>query len=169
MKAQHFQLVVTILLGPLLGLALTGCGPREKPLPPEVITALQLRYNENDAKGAAELFTEDGAVMTEFGDTIRGKTAIYDFLRNDLDRRLQYWTTSESSLATGDYGYDFGTLRIRDTAKGQDLETVKYMTLYRKVDGSWKIYRNIFNTSSLAACTSVQVTTPEESANSKTP
>lgn len=165
MKAQRFQLIVMVLAG----LALVGCGPREKPLPPDVITALQLHYNENDAKGAAELFTEDGAVMTEFGDTIRGKAAIYDFLRNDLDRRLQYWTTSEGSSSTGNAGYDFGTLRIRDTVKGQDLETVKYMTLYRKVDGSWKIYRNIYNTNSLAACASVQVTPADVSGDTKTP
>ncbi len=165
MKAQRFQLIVMVLAG----LALVGCGPREKPLPPDVITALQLRYNENDAKGAAELFTDDAAIMTEFGDTVRGKEAIYDYLRNDLDKRMQYWTTSESSSTTGNTGYDFGTLRIRDTVKGQDLETVKYMTLYRKVDGAWKIYRNIYNSNSLAVCTSVQVTPADANGDIKTP
>lgn len=165
MKTHGFSLLVMVLLG----VALAACGPREHPLPPDVVTSLQSRYNENDPHGAAELFTEDGAIMSEFGDTVRGKVAIQEFLKGELDKRLQYWITSEHSSSTGDFGYDHGTMRVRDTAKGQDLENAKYMTLYRKVDGSWKIYRTIYNTNSLAVCTSVQVTPPDPTGDSTTP
>lgn len=165
MKTQRFPLIVMVVMG----VALTACGPREKPLPNNVITALQSRYNENDPAGASELFTEDGAVMTEFGETVRGKQAIKDFFATELDKRLQYWVTSEGSSSVGSFGYDQGGLRIRDTVKGQDLENAKYMTLFRKVDGSWKIYRTIYNTNSLDVCTSVRVTPVNEAEENKAP
>jgi ketosteroid isomerase-like protein len=158
MKAQRIQWIIVVLLGiAFIGILLTGCTPREQPLPPDTIAALQSRYNANDANGAAELFVDDGVIMSEFGDAVRGKAAIRDFLHTELDKRLQYWVTSEGSSSVGNFGYDFGSMRIRDTAKGQDLENAKYMTLYRKVGGAWKIQRTIYNTNSLAVCTSVQV------------
>ena len=158
MKTQRVHLITVVLLGMLL----SACGTREQALPADVINGLQLHYNQNDPVGAAELFTDDGAVMSEFGDTLRGKTAIADYLREDLKKQLQYWLTSEGSAISGDIAYDYGTLRIRDTSRGLDLESAKYMTIYKKVGNTWKIYRSIYNTNSLSSCASVQIEAGEE-------
>jgi ketosteroid isomerase-like protein len=170
MKSQRVQMIIVVLLGmAFIGVLLTACTPREKPLPNDVVTALQSRYNANDPNGAANLFTDDGVIMTEFGESIRGKAAIQEFLRVELDKRLQYWVTSEGNTTVGNSGYDFGTMRIRDTLQGQDLENAKYMTLYRKDGGSWKIYRTIYNSNSLSVCTSVQVVPADIDGAAKTP
>lgn len=158
MKRRRTYLINTVLLALVLG----GCGVREHHLDDDVIHALQLRYNLNDAAGAAELFTDDGAIMSEFGETVQGKAAITAHLQSELKKQLQFWLTSEGNEISGDIAYDFGTLRIRDTNRGVDLSNAKYMVIYKKVNGKWKIYRNIYNTNSLAeSCASIQITPGE--------
>lgn len=150
MKAPCLPLISVVLLGT----ALTACSPREQALPDTVISSLQTSFNENDPAGATELFTDDGAIMAEFGEVVRGKEAIRKFLGSELNKRLQYWITSEGSSTTGNVGYDTGSMRIRDTSKGVDLSNGKYVTIYRKENGNWKIYRTIYNSNSTAICNS---------------
>ena len=153
MKAQRVHLITMVLLGMIL----VGCGPRQKALPNDVINGLQLHYNENDPAGAAALFTDDGAIMSEFGETVRGKTAINNFLKSELKKQLQYWVTSEGNAISGNIAYDHGSMRIRDTSSNRDRETAKYVTIFKKVNGTWKIYRTIYNTDSPSTCASVQI------------
>ncbi len=153
MKAQRIHLIAVVLLGT----ALAGCGSRDQALPQDVLTALQSHYNSSDAKGAAELFTDDGAIMQEFAPPVRGKAAIVEFLQGDLQKQLQYWISSEGSMSSGDLAYDQGSYRVRDINRVRDLESGKYVIIYKKVNGRWKIFRNIYNTDSLKICESVQV------------
>ena len=150
MKAPRIQMITVVLLG----MVLAACGPREETLPDDVINALQVHFNQNDPAAATELFANDGAIMAEFGEVVRGKEAIKRFLNAELNRRLQYWITSEGSSVTGNVGYDLGNMRIRDTSKGVDLSDGKYMTIYHKENGVWKIYRTIYNSNSTAICDS---------------
>lgn len=155
MKRRRIHLINIVLLA----LAITGCKEQEpQHLSDDVIHAMQLHFNQNDPVGTAELFTDDGAIMSEFGETVQGKPAIANYLQGEIKKQLQYWLTSEGNEVSGNIAYDFGTLRIRDTNRGVDLESAKYMVIYKKVNGEWKIYRNIYNTNSLAACASVQIT-----------
>jgi ketosteroid isomerase-like protein len=163
MKAQSMQLIGIVLCG----VALAACDPREHELPSELIYALQTHYNSNDPERAAELFTEDGAIMTEFGDTVHGQAAIIDFLQGEIDKRLQYWVTSEESGVSGGLGYDVGSMRVRDINRARDLEMAKYITLSRMVGSEWKIYRTIYNTNSLSGCASVQVAPMGDGAESR--
>ncbi len=151
MKAPSVQKITVVLLG----MVLAACGsPREEALPNDVITSLQVQFNQNDPAAAAELFTDDGAIMAEFGEVVRGKEEIRKFLNAELNKRQQYWITSENSAVTGNVGYDIGNMRIRDTTKGVDLSSGKYMTIYHKENGAWKIYRTIYNSNSTAICDS---------------
>ena len=150
MKAPSILKITVVLLG----MALAACGAREQNLPSYVITGLQEQFNQNDPAAAAELFTEDGAIMAEFGEVVRGREEIRKFLNVELNKRLQYWITSESSAVTGDVAYDIGNMRIRDTSKGVDLSNGKYMSIYHKENGAWKIYRTIYNSNSTAICDS---------------
>lgn len=153
MNAPAISSLSTVLLCALLA----ACHPAEKPLPPDVLAAVSLHYNQNDPAGAADLFTDNGVIMSEFGDNVQGKEGLVAFFKSELNKNLQYWPTSEHSGAVGDLGYDYGTLRVHDTVSRTDKQTLKYMSLYRKVGGSWKIERTIFNTDSPLACSSVQV------------
>lgn len=152
MKAKRIQLIAVVLLGT----ALSACGAREQPLPEDVRIALQTHYNSADAEGAAELFTNDGALMREFGPPVRGKEAITQYLQVDLKKQLQYWLSSEGSAVSGNIAYDQGNYRVRDINKLRDLETGKYVSIYKKDDGKWKIFRVIYNSDSESRCPVVQ-------------
>lgn len=148
MKAQRIHLIALVLLGSTL----VGCGPREEPLPENVITALQTRYNSSDPKGAAELFTDDGAILQEFAPPVRGKAAITYYLQEGLQKKLQYWVSSEGSMASGNIAYDQGNYRVRNINEMRDVESGKYIIIYKKINGQWKIFRDIYNTNALKVC-----------------
>ena len=152
MKAQRVHWIAVVLLG----MAISACGPTEQELPKDIILAMQTHYNDNDAEGAANLYTDDGAIMQEFARPIHGKAAILDFLHDNLRKQLQYWITSEGSMASGNIGYDQGSYRVRDINQVKDMESGKYVIIYKKVHGEWKIYRNIYNTDSLKLCAFAQ-------------
>lgn len=148
MKAQCIHLVALVLLGGTLA----GCGPREESLPNEVITAMQTHYNSRDAKGAAELFADDGAILLEFAPPVRGKAAIAHFFEESLQKQLQYWISSEGSVASGNIAYDHGSYRVRNINEMRDIESGKYVIIFKKINGQWKIFRDIYNTNSLKVC-----------------
>lgn len=148
MKAQCVHLVALVLLGGTLA----GCGPREESLPEDVITAMQTHYNSRDPKGAAELFTDDGAILQEFAPPVRGKAAIANFLEESVQKQLQYWISSEGSVASGNIAYDQGSYRVRNINEMRDVESGKYIILFKKINGQWKIFRDIYNTNAVQVC-----------------
>jgi ketosteroid isomerase-like protein len=148
MKAPCIHLIVLILLGSTLA----GCGPREQSLPENVITALQTHYNSRDPKGAAELFTDDGAILRESAPPVRGKAAIANFLQVELKNQLQYWISSEGNVVSGNIAYDQGNYRVRNINQMRDIESGKYVTIFKKINGQWKIFRAINNTNSPKTC-----------------
>ena len=129
----------------VLVLAISGCVGREETLPPDVITALRTTFNAGDSVAAAELFTDDGAMLPRFGVPVKGKVAIKHYMDKTLRRQLQFWINSETSTASGDLAYDEGTYKIRDMRRNEDLDTGKYVNVFKRVNGTWKIYRSIFS------------------------
>ena len=66
------------------------------------------------------------------------------------------WTpTSASVSASGDLGYTVGTYT---TSAGASAEKGKYLTIWRKHDGSWKVVEDIFNTDSAGPATAPPTT-----------
>jgi uncharacterized protein (TIGR02246 family) len=128
-------------------LIISGCSQHEETLPPNVITSLRTTCNAGDATAAAELFTEDGAMLPRFGAPVKGKAAMKKFMEKTLRRQLQFWINSETSTVSGDLAYDEGTYRIRDIRRNEDLDAGKYINIFKRVNGEWKIYRSIFSAS----------------------
>lgn len=121
----------------------------------EEIVALNKQYTEEwveqDAEGVASFYTCDAKSMGPGMDVIHGKEAITDFLkvlfgmgvaRIDLDTKdISTMGASEDTL------YEKGYYTLSD-AKGGVFDYGKYIYLWKRVDGQWKIYVDIFNTNS---------------------
>ncbi|MFT3928869.1 MAG: nuclear transport factor 2 family protein [Spongiibacteraceae bacterium] len=131
-------------------LSLTACVPQDKAQPSEVTTALRTTLNSGDAGAASELFTDDGEMLAGFSTPVKGKAAIKLYMEKSLRRQLQFWINSENSTMSGDLAYDEGNYRIRDIARNEDLDTGKYMNVFKRVDGKWKIYRSIFSPNAIS-------------------
>lgn len=131
-------------------LSLTACAPQDKAQPSEVTAALRTTLNSGDASAAADLFTEDGEMLAGFSTPVKGKAAIKLYMEKSLRRQLQFWINSENSTMSGDLAYDEGSYRIRDIGRNEDLDTGRYMNVFKRVNGKWLIYRSIFSPNTIS-------------------
>lgn len=143
MKTRYFPLSVFFVVA----IVISGCVRHEETLPPEVVTSLRTTFNAGDSTAASELFTDDGAMLPRFGTHVTGKAAIKKYMDQTLRSQLQFWINSESSTVSGDLAYDEGTYQIRDIRRNADLDAGKYVNVFKRVNGKWKIYRSIFSSS----------------------
>lgn len=115
---------------------------------------LQLIRNK-DAVGVAQLYAEDGVVMPANENAAHGRQAIGQwwgrwFRVPDYD--LSFQTDQLIVSASGDLALDRGTYRFRATLpEGPVNDTGKYVVVWRKTGGDWKVVADIFNSDLPAA------------------
>ena len=139
---------------------LAGCEKPQQSLPHTATSALETAYNRTDAEACAEVFTEDGAVLPDNAPILNGKAAIGEYFKENVNRNLTYDTQSTMSAVSGDLAFEQGTYRVRNIEQGRDVEMGKYLNIFKRVNGEWKIYRNIWNTD--AAMPAAAVSPAEE-------
>lgn len=123
---------------------LSGCH-REETLPRHVSSALTEAYNKDDPRACTALYADDGAILPQGAATVIGKAAILKLFQSRITPHLQYATSSTVSGDGGEYGFDQGTYVIRNVEQGRDVEFGKYINIFRKVNGKWKIFRTMWN------------------------
>ena len=98
-----------------------------------------------------DLWVEDGVQLPPGNPPVVGKEAIYDRISDDLAtfEYSEFVINNEDVEVNGDLAFARGNYVVTLAAKaGGDPISVdgKYMTIMRQQpDGSWKIYRDIFN------------------------
>ena len=146
MKTMYFPLSVFFAV---FLVVISGCARHEETLPPEVITGLRTTLNAGDSGAASELFADDGEMSPRFDTPLKGKVAIKQYMDKILRRNMQFWINSESSIVSGDLAYDEGDYRVRDIRRNEDLDAGRYVNIFKRVNGTWKIYRSIFSSTSV--------------------
>lgn len=144
-------------------LLLAACGARERTLPKEVSYALTAAYNKDDAAACTDLYSNDGAILPQSAPTVIGRAAILALFQSRIRSSLQYATDSTVSGVGGDFAFDQGTYVIRNVQLGKDIEFGKYINIFKKVDGAWKIYRTMWNTDKPAVGAAPMQSAPVES------
>ena len=104
-------------------------------------------FNAEDADALATLFAEDGVMLPPNAAAIFGRDAIRashleEFASADVAIELE----DLEITVEGDLGYKAGRYRVR-TTDDQLIDRGKYIEIWRKVDGQWKIHRDIWNSS----------------------
>jgi ketosteroid isomerase-like protein len=104
--------------------------------------------------GAADAFrqymAEDAVQMPNGSYPVFGRDAIYEWMRGDDDVYTLSWQPIDAAVAaSGDMGWTLGDWKF--TGKNIDGEDVtvygKYVNVWKKVDGQWKVMIDIGNTS----------------------
>lgn len=108
--------------------------------------AWQTAYNAGDAAAVAALYTEDGKVMAPGNATVSGRTAIQAFFAKDLTGGAKNALTLEEVFGGGDFAIEVGSF-VATGADGAHLDHGMFTTVYKKVGGEWKIYRDTWNSS----------------------
>jgi uncharacterized protein (TIGR02246 family) len=137
-------------------LLLAGCSTR-KEADAEAVAAVNeiwnqysSSFNSGDIDRWLSLWTDDGIQMPPDSPPIVGKEQIRTRNKAVLDRfTFDLNITNEEVRVAGEWAFSRGIFKATLRPKGGGKITLvdgKYMTiLQRQADGSWKVYRDIFN------------------------
>jgi ketosteroid isomerase-like protein len=106
----------------------------------------QSAYDAKDAAAIAVIYAENGAVMPPNSESVSGRAAIGDFFAGFYATGLGVEIQDAEAYAHGDVGYKVGTYIISD-ADGATVDEGKYVEIWRHIDGTWQMHRDIFNSS----------------------
>lgn len=108
-----------------------------------------------DAAAIAQLYAEDGAVMPTNEKAALGRESIEQWWNSSMQMPgydLTFETDQLLVSQAGDMALDRGTYRFAATPPGGAIDdSGKYVVVWRKVDGEWKVAADIFNSDGPAA------------------
>jgi uncharacterized protein (TIGR02246 family) len=130
---------------PLPALAQAGAGSLRAQIG-KLGQAWQNAYNAGDAAAVTALYTTDAKLMVPGAETGSGPKAIQKLIAADIALGGKLALTTEDVVGFGDYALETGGW-VATSPDGKHLDHGPYVTLYKKADGGWKIYRDIWNSS----------------------
>ena len=104
----------------------------------------QSAYDAKDAALITEIYAENGALMPPNSESANGRAAIEDFFAGFHASGMGVEIQDTEVYAHGDVGYKVGTYTVSD-ADGATVDEGKYVEIWRYIDGTWQMHRDIFN------------------------
>ena len=138
--------------------ALTACAPQAEKqkvdlkTEEQAIRSLSMKWLEldkaYDAAGQAALFADDGVALRENEEPAVGPTAIQNLCIRFYEQNpkvIPNWGTDRVEIAvSGDLAVEYGSWTGTDFGPtGTEEDHGKYITVYRKVNGIWKVAADI--------------------------
>ena len=103
-------------------------------------------FNAGDAAAIAALYTEDAIILPPGGEMMKGKSAIQAFWKGATeqlgDGKL---TTVDVKPLGNEAAREFGTFTFRTKGAQPQEITGKYVVVWEKVGGDWKLATDIWN------------------------
>ncbi len=116
----------------------------------EFIAAL----NGGDAAGIAALYTEDAILLPPNSEMLEGREAVQAFWQGGMDMGIKEGKLeTEVVEAQGNAAYEVGkyTLIIEPPGGPTITDKGKYLVVWKRQEGSWKLHADMWNTSLPAA------------------
>jgi len=108
--------------------------------------AWEKAYNAGDAAAVAALYTPDAQLMVPAAEPGSGPKAVQTLIAGDIALGGKLTLKTGDVVAFGDYALETGSW-VANSPDGKHLDHGPYLTLYKKADGGWKIYRDMWNSS----------------------
>jgi len=103
----------------------------------------------HDALFIASLYTKNGQLMPVGSEAIEGHAKIAKFWQSVFDAGVTGLTLETLEVSTmGDTAAEIGKVQLKDKT-GKVIDTGKYVVVWKRVDGIWKLHRDIW-TSNMA-------------------
>jgi len=105
-------------------------------------------WNAGNAAAIAGLYADDAKLMAPGAEPAAGRAAIQAALTAALQAAGGSQMTIQSTevMESGDMAVEVGTF-TETAADGSHLDHGKYLAVWKKVDGKWMLYRDIWNSS----------------------
>ena len=111
--------------------------------------------SKKDAAGIGQLYAEDGVALPPNFKAVVGREAISQWWASQMktpDFTMTFGTDQLVLSTAGDMALDRGWYRFSAQGpSGPIKDTGKYVVVWRKIDGEWKVAADIFNTDLSAA------------------
>lgn len=104
----------------------------------------------HDASGFADAFADDGRLMFPYAPTAEGRDDIRTKTEEDFGApgfEVEWSTESVDVAESGDMAYSFGRYNLgMETPDGPMEDEGKFLTVWKKVDGEWKVAADMIAT-----------------------
>ncbi len=103
-------------------------------------------FRKRDANGIAALYAIGAKVLPPRADLVEGRDAIRQLWQRPMDAGLEEVALETLEVETqGDTSIEVGKYVMR--AGGQVADRGKYVVVWKKENGAWKLHRDIWNSS----------------------
>lgn len=144
-----------------------GCAKDDDRLPQAVTTAVSRSFNQGDALRAAANYAADAEILPPRNPVIQGRPAIAAFFQANIDKYISFGNDTTWSAVRGDMAVEQGVYNIRNVRVGQDVETGKYIRIWKRSNNTWMLYRDMFSPDSAIA--EAVLVTPEDTTPADNP
>jgi uncharacterized protein (TIGR02246 family) len=105
-------------------------------------------WNAGDAAALTALYAEDAVVMAQGAEPASGSAAIRKHYEAALAATpgAQNMSKTLEVMAAEDWAVEIGSF-VANAADGSHLDHGRYTAVWKKVDGTWKLYRDMWNSS----------------------
>jgi len=129
-----------------------GCMPQKKEDATNARAAIDAANHQfmdafarGDAAAIATLYTEEGQLLSPGNQPIQGRTAIEKYWRGVLALPVKgFQLTTVELIAHDDDASEVGRYAIIGN-DGRELDSGKYVVLWKRSAAGWKLYRDIWN------------------------
>ena len=112
--------------------------------------ALGAAIGSGDGKAAAATYTKSAKLLPPNASTQKGHAAIERYLRGAHEMGVHHASLRTSELEVhGTTATEIGTYTFKD-AKGKKLDNGKYVVVWKKERGTWRLHWDIFNSNNPA-------------------
>jgi uncharacterized protein (TIGR02246 family) len=113
----------------------------------EANNAFMDAFNAHDAKALASVYTSDGILLPPNYEKLEGTEAIEGFFESIFEMGVDH-ASLETIYAEGhgDSAYEEGKFLLY-SADDDVLDQGKYIVIWKKVDGTWKLHIDMWNSS----------------------
>lgn len=107
-------------------------------------------FEQRDFATMEALFTPDSLLLSPNAPAVEGPKAVIEVWKSwaELPNVVVAWGADRVEVSSsGDMAYDYGWYIFDfDTENGRVKDKGKYIVVWKKVDGAWKVAADIFNT-----------------------
>jgi uncharacterized protein (TIGR02246 family) len=108
---------------------------------------LMAAFSAGDAASVAALYTEQGQLLPPNADFMIGKAAIQAFWQGAMDMGIaSARLETREAEQHDDTAFEVGTYTLH-AQNGTELDAGKYIVIWKRAEGEWKLHRDIFNSS----------------------
>jgi uncharacterized protein (TIGR02246 family) len=104
-------------------------------------------FEEGNAAGMANLYTDNGMLLPTGSDFVKGKEAIEAFWQRAMDIGVKNAKLDIVEIEKhGDTAIEVGQYML-SSADDKVMDQGKYVVIWKHEDGAWKLHRDIWNSS----------------------